>query len=125
LVKEFLGPATGVEKIGCVKLDWNSPGDKNSPGPQEIPGSQFELPADLIIIAAGFTNAESGALIKQLALPLNKPGNITVDAAFATSRAGVFAAGDCVGGASWVVQAIDHGRRCAAAVDNYLKLKPV
>ena len=119
-VREFIGPATGVEKIECVKLDWNSPGDKSPAGTQEIPGSRFELAAELVIIAAGFTSAVSGPLIKQLELVLNPRGNITVDASFTAGQAGVFAAGDCVSGASLVVHAMDQGRRCAVAVDNYL-----
>ncbi|HDL65216.1 MAG TPA: glutamate synthase, partial [Proteobacteria bacterium] len=54
-------------------------------------------------------------------LKLNKDGNISVDSSFAASRRGVFAAGDCVTGASLVVHAIDQGRRCASAVDCYLR----
>jgi len=121
LAKEFIGPPTGVEKIEAVKLDWSPGSEICSSVPREIPGSNFELPADLIIIAAGFSHTESGSLIQEMELELNQDGNITVDRSFAASQAGVFAAGDCVSGASLVVHAIDQGRRCAIAVDNYLK----
>ncbi len=119
-VRNFIGPPTGVEKIDAVKLDWSSKSGNNSSGLREVPDSNFELPADLIIIAAGFTHTESGSLVQEMELELNKDGNIKVDSSFAASRAGVFAAGDCVSGASLVVHAIDQGRRCARAVDNYL-----
>ena len=119
-VLEFIGPPTGVEKIGSVKLDWSSVSGDNSAGVRKVPDSNFELPADLIIIAAGFTHTDSGSLIQDMELELNKDGNIIVDSSFATRRPGVFAAGDCVSGASLVVHAIDQGRRCALAVNEYL-----
>ena len=105
-VREFIGPPTGVEKLSSVNLDRNSPADKPSAGTQEIPDSRFELPADLVIIAAGFTHTRVGPLIQDMELKLNKDGNISVDSSFAASRRGVFAAGDCVTGASLVVHEI-------------------
>jgi len=118
--REFIGSPNGVEKIKTVKLDWSPSANNNSPPFREIYGSNFDLPADLVIIAAGFIHADPGPIAMELELELNKAGNISVDDSFAAGRPGVFAAGDCVRGASLVVHAIDQGRRCAAAVNEYL-----
>jgi glutamate synthase (NADPH/NADH) small chain len=56
-----------------------------------------------------------------LGIALDQRGNITVDGQYQTSVEGIFAAGDCHSGASLVVRAIDHGRRAASAVDDYLR----
>jgi NADPH-dependent glutamate synthase beta subunit-like oxidoreductase len=122
--REFIGSPSGVEKIKAVKLDWSPVADNNSPPFREIYGSDFDLAADLVIIAAGFIHADPGPLAMELELELNKAGNISVDDSFAAGRPGVFAAGDCVRGASLVVHAIDQGRRCASAVNYYLHNPP-
>jgi NADPH-dependent glutamate synthase beta subunit-like oxidoreductase len=64
---------------------------------------------------------EQGPLIEQLGIALDERGNISVDERYQSSVEGIFAAGDCHSGASLVVRAINHGRRAAAVVDEYLK----
>ena len=88
--------------------------------PVEIPGSEFELDVELVLLALGFVHVQQGPLIEQLGIILDPRGNIAVDECYQTSQPGIFAAGDCHSGASLVVRAIDHGRRAAAAVDQYL-----
>jgi len=89
------------------------------PDYRPLPGTETALAADLVLIAIGFSGPQTAGAIEQLELRLNASG--TVDApAFATSRAGVFAAGDARRGQSLVVWAITEGRRCARAVDHYL-----
>jgi glutamate synthase (NADPH/NADH) small chain len=75
---------------------------------------------DLVLLALGFVHAEQGRLIGQLGINLDQRGNIAVNEGYQTSEPGIFAAGDCHTGASLVVRAIGHGRRAAAAVDEYL-----
>jgi glutamate synthase (NADPH/NADH) small chain len=75
---------------------------------------------DLVLLALGFVHVEQGPLIEQLGIAMDARGNIAVDGCYQTSEPGIFAAGDCHSGASLVVRAIDHGRRAAAAVDEYL-----
>jgi NADPH-dependent glutamate synthase beta subunit-like oxidoreductase len=59
-------------------------------------------------------------LVQEIGLNLDAKGNIQVDDAFQTSARGIFAAGDCVMGASLVVRAIHQGREAAAAIDRWL-----
>ena len=86
----------------------------------EVPGSEFDLKADLALLAMGFLHAEHGPLVRDLGLRTDERGNIQVSNAFMTSAPGVFAAGDAVLGASLVVRAIGLGRSAAGAVDAYL-----
>ena len=83
-------------------------------------GSEREIPADLVLLALGFTGTESETLESQLRLPLNR-GNVERDAGYQTSESGVFVAGDAGRGQSLIVWAIAEGRAAAAAVDRFLE----
>ena len=87
----------------------------------EVPGSEFELEADLVLIAMGFEHVIHEGLVADLGLSLDGRGNIAVDRDFMTSKEGVFSAGDAYRGASLVVWAIQDGRKAAEAIDRYLK----
>jgi len=78
------------------------------------------LPADLVLLAMGFTGPERGPLVDQLALTLTGRGEIARDADFMTSTPGVFCAGDAGRGQSLIVWAIAEGRSVAHSVDAYL-----
>lgn len=119
--KEFVGDASGVKKLRCVRIEWSGPDPAGRRGFREIPGSEFELPADLVLLAMGFVHIEHGPLVEGLGLAIDERGNLQVDADRMTSVPGVFAAGDAVLGASLVVRAIDSGRLAAAGVDRYLR----
>ena len=84
-------------------------------------GTEREIPADLVLIAMGFTGPESESLEGQLRLPFDGRGNVERDADYATSEAGVFVAGDAGRGQSLIVWAIAEGRAAASAVDRYLE----
>ncbi|TPW71012.1 glutamate synthase subunit beta [Schumannella sp. 10F1B-5-1] len=84
-------------------------------------GTEREIPADLVLIAMGFTGAESEALDGQLRLPFDARGNVARDEDYQTSEAGVFVAGDAGRGQSLIVWAIAEGRAAASAVDRYLE----
>jgi glutamate synthase (NADPH/NADH) small chain len=88
---------------------------------REIPGTELELPADLVLLAMGFTGPEKEGLVEELGVALDARGNIVSDAAGRTSVPNVFAAGDASRGQSLVVWAIADGRRVAAAVDAVLR----
>jgi len=79
---------------------------------EAVPGTESSQPADLVLLAMGFTGAEP-ELFAELGAESSRDG-------FATSRPDVFAAGDCRTGQSLIVRAIDEGRRCADAVDAHL-----
>ena len=85
------------------------------------PGSERVIPADLVLLALGFTGPEpGGGLMQQLALRLDHRGGFARDAGFGAGRDGVFVAGDAGRGPSLIVWAIAEGRSAAAAVDRYL-----
>jgi glutamate synthase (NADPH/NADH) small chain len=83
-------------------------------------GTEREIPADLVLLALGFTGTESDLLEDQLRLPMER-GNVDRDGDYQTSEAGVFVAGDAGRGQSLIVWAIAEGRAAAAAVDRYLE----
>jgi glutamate synthase (NADPH/NADH) small chain len=88
---------------------------------QPVPGTERELPAELVLLAMGFTGPEQdNGLVGQLGLDLDERGNIRRDAEFRTNVPNVFVAGDAGRGQSLIVWAIAEGRSAAVAVDGYL-----
>jgi NADPH-dependent glutamate synthase beta subunit-like oxidoreductase len=116
--KEFKGENGRVKSLKAVKLDWSDP--KTC---KDVAGSEFELKADLVLLAMGFVHVEHGPLVKDLDLKLDARGNITVDGDFMTSTPGVFAAGDAEMGASLVVRAIYRGRKAVEGINRFLLKK--
>jgi glutamate synthase (NADPH/NADH) small chain len=103
-----------VERLHCVRVEMRS-------GKFErVAGSEFEIEADLVLLAMGFVHPEHKGLLIDLGLRLDQRGNIEVDENFMSSERGVFAAGDCRRGQSLVVWAIAEGRKAARGVDRYL-----
>jgi len=86
----------------------------------EIAGTEREIPAQLVLLAMGFTGPERAGLVEQLGVDLDERGNVARDNGYASSVPGVFAAGDAGRGQSLIVWAIAEGRAVAAAVDQYL-----
>jgi glutamate synthase (NADPH/NADH) small chain len=88
---------------------------------REVLGSAFELPADLVLLAMGFSHPVHEGLVRGLGVELDPRGNIRADTRrFTTSEPGVFAAGDCRRGQSLVVWAQWEGREAARSIDSYL-----
>jgi glutamate synthase (NADPH/NADH) small chain len=88
---------------------------------QPVSGSGQTLPADLVLLALGFSGPDrEDGIIDQLGLRLEPRGTISRDRGFATNARGVFAAGDAARGQSLIVWAIAEGRAVAAAVDHFL-----
>lgn len=84
-------------------------------------GTEREIPADLVLLALGFTGAESDQLGDQLKVPFDARGNVARDGEYETSESGVFVAGDAGRGQSLIVWAIAEGRAAASAVDKFLE----
>ena len=84
-------------------------------------GTEREVPADLVLLALGFTGPESHTIEEQLPVPFDAKGNIERDSDYQTSESGVFVAGDAGRGQSLIVWAIAEGRAAASAVDRYLE----
>jgi glutamate synthase (NADPH/NADH) small chain len=87
---------------------------------REIHGSEREWPADLVLLALGFSGPETDTVVSQFGLRLDARGNIETDSNHMTSRPAVFAAGDARRGQSLIVWAISEGREAARSVDTYL-----
>ncbi|OBG73499.1 glutamate synthase [Mycobacterium sp. E2462] len=87
---------------------------------EKVEGSDFQLDADLVLLAMGFVGPEREGLLTDLGVKLTERGNVARGADFDTSVPGVFVAGDMGRGQSLIVWAIAEGRAAAAAVDRYL-----
>jgi glutamate synthase (NADPH/NADH) small chain len=87
---------------------------------EPIAGTERVLPAQLVFLAMGFIGPQREGLITDLDVELDARGNVARDHDWATSRPGVFVAGDMGRGQSLIVWAIAEGRSAAAAVDRYL-----
>ena len=85
-----------------------------------VEGSERVLPAQLVLLAMGFTGPQRTGLLEALEVELDGRGNVARDDGWATSVPGVFVAGDMGRGQSLIVWAIAEGRAAAAAVDRAL-----
>ena len=88
---------------------------------EKVEGSDFELEADLVLLAMGFVGPEKPGLLTDLGVDLNERGNVARTSKWNTNVDGVFVAGDMGRGQSLIVWAIAEGRSAAAAVDTYLE----
>jgi glutamate synthase (NADPH) small chain len=86
----------------------------------EVEGTEREIPAQLVLLAMGYTGPEQGPLLDDLGVDLDERGLVVRDDGYATNVRGVFVAGDAGRGQSLIVWAIAEGRACAAGVDAYL-----
>ena len=113
--KAFEGRDGHVTRLKGVGLDWLD--GKIT----EVAGSEFDLPADLVLLAMGFVNPVHEGMLDGLGVSYDDRGNVAADTEnYHTSIDKVFAAGDMRRGQSLVVWAIREGRQCARAIDEYL-----
>jgi glutamate synthase (NADPH/NADH) small chain len=118
--QKFTGDASGhVRTLHAVKLERRG-GPSSPPAFDPVPGSEFDIPADLVLLAMGFTGPEKGALLTDLGVTLTDRGNVARDARWMTNVPGVFTAGDMQRGQSLIVWAIAEGRSAARAIDQFL-----
>ena len=103
LTKKFSGKNGWVKKVLCTS-----------------DGNDFEIEADLVILAIGFVHPEHDLLLNELDIEFDIKGNVKTDADYMTSREGVFSAGDMRRGQSLIVWAISEGRRAAYHIDTRL-----
>jgi glutamate synthase (NADPH) small chain len=121
LTKRFSGDENGnVKKLHGVRVGWEADADGRMKMVEQ-PGSEFEIPADLVLLAMGFVGPEKNGLLTELGVELDERGNVKADASYETSVPGVFACGDLRRGQSLVVWAIWEGREAARGVDAYLR----
>ena len=115
--KRLEGKGGKVEKLIAARVEWK---DGKM---QEVPDSEFELKADLVLLAMGFVSPVAQVL-KAFGVEADARGNAKAategESSYKTSVSKVFAAGDMRRGQSLVVWAIREGRQCARAVDEFL-----
>jgi glutamate synthase (NADPH/NADH) small chain len=114
---EFLDDATGAVSALRVAETEYLPDGRRAP----MAGTEHVIPADLVLIAMGFTGPETDALAAQSGVELTERGLVARGENWGTNLPGVFVAGDAGRGQSLIVWAIAEGRACAAAVDAYLQ----
>jgi glutamate synthase (NADPH) small chain len=109
---EFIGEAGAVKRLRCARCDASF---------KPISGSEFELNADLVLLAMGFSHPVHEGMLKGLGVALDQRGNVKADTTnYVSSVSKIFAAGDMRRGQSLVVWAIREGRQAAHAVDKLL-----
>ncbi|CAN5342604.1 hypothetical protein BH10PSE11_BH10PSE11_26840 [soil metagenome] len=112
LTQKFSGGDGKVAKLHGIQVD-----EKFQP----IPGTEFELKAELVLLAMGFVHPVHEGLLKKLGVELDPRGNVRATTNnYQTSVAKVFSSGDMRRGQSLVVWAIREGRQCASSIDQHL-----
>jgi len=112
--ERFLGAEVGVTGLRAHEVEMR---DGRF---EKVEGTDFELEADLVLLAMGFVGPERPGLLTELGVELTDRGNVARNADFETSVPGVFVAGDMGRGQSLIVWAIAEGRAAAAGVDRFL-----
>jgi len=120
LTKRFIGKKGFVNRLSCVRVEFLSEENNSRLVMKEISGSEFEIEADMVIIAIGFLHTQHSGLVSELNIELDAKGNVKTDEKYMTSVNKVFSAGDMRRGQSLVVWAIAEGRRCAYNIDKSL-----
>ena len=118
----FSGENGRVKRIHAVRLERRVLADGRADF-TPMPGMEFELEADVVLLAMGFTGPVRSKLLVDLDVALDSRGTIATDEAHRTSVPGIFAAGDAKRGASLIVWAIREGRDAAESIDAWLRHK--
>ncbi len=115
----FIGTEGRLTALRMARLEWRTVNGR--PTMVEIPDSEFEIPAELALLAMGFVHPIHEGLVQELGVAVDERGNIRAGVNdYQTSLNKVFSAGDMRRGQSLVVWAIREGRQCARAVDEFL-----
>lgn len=113
----LVGDAAGrVAAVRCVRMALGAPDASGRRSPKPVPSSEFDVPADLVIVAYGFDPVPFPPDSDFAQLVTDKWGGIKVDANHMTSIPGVFAGGDSVRGPSLVVHAVRDARKAAQGI---------
>lgn len=114
--KEFAGKDGKVRALRAAKLKWEIVNGRPKSF-AEIPDTEFEIPADLVLLSMGFTGVPKSGIAEELSLELAERGGIKTAGNMSTSADKIFACGDAVSGPSLVVRAIASGIKLAYEVD--------
>lgn len=120
MTKSFSGTNGNVTNLQGIRIEWEKSSETERPFPREILGTEFQIEADLVLLAMGFLHPQHQGLIEELGVTLDQRGNVKTDEFKMTNIPGVFAAGDTARGQSLVVWAIAEGRQAAYGIDRFL-----
>ena len=119
--KAFIGENRVLKKVACVEMEWQPTPDGKGQMPIEKPGTEFDIEADLVILAMGFIGPGPSKLVDEIGLELDNHKNVKVDHTQMTNVPGIFVAGDMTTGQSLVVRAIANGRKASEGIQSYLE----
>jgi glutamate synthase (NADPH/NADH) small chain len=117
--RELVGEAGAVRLLRGYQVEWQRPMG-GRPVMTEIPGTEFEIHADLVLLAMGFVGPKRNRIVEELGMKTGPGGLVRRDERSMTSLPGIFVAGDMSSGATLVVRAIADGRRAAEGISAYL-----
>jgi len=120
MTKKFVGDNNIIKKLRCVEVEWKSKAKGGPLVPIEKDGTDFEVEADLVLLAMGFSGPEKNRIFEDMGILFDQRGNIKSDEKKMTNVDGVFVAGDITLGQSLVVRAIADGQRAARGIMMYL-----
>ncbi len=118
--KKFTGESGRVTKAVCARVEFVKEPGQARPVMKDVKGSEFDIEADLVILAMGFTSPEKQGLLSELKVKFDDRGNVARNEDFMTSVKGVFSAGDIYRGPSLIVWALAEGIKAAEEIDKYL-----
>ena len=116
--RRFIGDRGRLQALETVNVEMKF--ENGRPTFVEVPGTEKLFPADLVLLAMGFTGPERVGMLEQFGVELDGMGNVKADADKRTSVPKVFTAGDMTRGQSLIVWAIAEGRHAAHGVDQWL-----
>jgi glutamate synthase (NADPH) small chain len=119
--RRFIGKNGQLNGVEVVEVEWMQ--DNGRWVMEEKEDTLRVIDVDLVFLSMGFVHPIHNGLVEELGLDLDQRGNVKIDGEFATSKEGVFAAGDAANGASLVVTAISKGREAAIHIHEYLLQK--
>jgi glutamate synthase (NADPH/NADH) small chain len=108
-----------VRGLRCIRMELGEPDESGRRSPKPVSGSEFDIPADAVIMSLG-TSPNPLIISTTQGLEANKRMGLVADEKGATTKRGVFAGGDAVTGAATVILAMGAGRKAAGAIDEYI-----
>jgi len=115
----FSGRNSRVERLHAGRVEFVSDGNGRK-AMREVPGTEFEMEANLVLLAMGFLGPEKDGMLDQLGVKFTERGTVWRDQNWMTNVPGVFTAGDMQRGQSLIVWALAEGRQAAKGIDRYL-----
>jgi glutamate synthase (NADPH/NADH) small chain len=122
MTEAFLGEGGHVRRLRCARVEWVAR-EGGRAAPRKKLGTEFETPADLVLLSMGFVGPGRNRLVEELGIEMDSGRFVKRDACGMTSHPGIFVAGDMSQGASLVVRAMQDGKHVAGGIAAYLRAR--